>query len=119
MDMKEAHRENRKRVSESVDWRELVKPLFLQMHKFGVKELTVKRNGGDCNLSMLLDEITEAAYGVAPPPVGFTTLAHLDAAAEWEDRDEMLRWAAENGASVAEMKAWHRATHGEDLVIES
>ena len=37
----------------------------------------------------------------------------------WDDSDECLRWADDTGATVAEMRAWRRARHGEDLNAES
>lgn len=41
--------------------------------------------------------------------------SHFYLAINWEDSAECLQWAQEQGASVAEMKAWRRAMHGEDL----
>lgn len=35
----------------------------------------------------------------------------------WEDAVECLEWAQENEASVAEMRAWRRAQHDEDLFV--
>lgn len=39
------------------------------------------------------------------------TLAHLDAAAGWDDAIEMLRWAFVNQASVTEMQEFRRVSH--------
>ncbi len=41
--------------------------------------------------------------------------SHFYVALNWDDAPECLQWAQENEASVAEMKAWRRAMHGEDL----
>lgn len=41
--------------------------------------------------------------------------SHFYAARTWEDAADALRWASDLGATVAEMKAWRRAQHGEDL----
>ena len=41
--------------------------------------------------------------------------SHYFAAVSWEDWETCLKWAAENEATVAEMRAWRRAQHGEDL----
>lgn len=41
--------------------------------------------------------------------------SHFYAALNWDDAPECLGWAEENEATVAEMKAWRRALHGEDL----
>lgn len=40
---------------------------------------------------------------------------HFLAAVAWDDAAECLQWADEMQASVAEMKAWRRSQHGEDL----
>ena len=45
--------------------------------------------------------------------------SHFYVALNWDDAPECLQWAEENEASVAEMKAWRKAQHGEDLSIES
>ena len=47
------------------------------------------------------------------------SFTHHYVAMNWEDANECLEWAEENEASVAEMKAWRRAVHGEDLTTES
>ena len=39
-------------------------------------------------------------------------------ALNWEDATKCLNWADENEATVAEMRAWRRAQHGEDLFAE-
>lgn len=41
--------------------------------------------------------------------------SHFYAATSWDDAAECLAWAEEMGATVAEMRAWRRAHHGEDL----
>jgi hypothetical protein len=41
--------------------------------------------------------------------------SHFYAALGWEDADEVLNWAAESEATIAEMRAWRRAQRGEDL----
>ena len=41
--------------------------------------------------------------------------SHFYAAINWPDASECLQWALDMGATVAEMKAWRRAQHGEDL----
>ncbi len=45
--------------------------------------------------------------------------SHFYVALNWDDAPECLQWAQENSASVAEMKAWRRAMHGEDLTQPS
>ena len=41
--------------------------------------------------------------------------SHFYGALNWDDASECLGWAEEMGATVAEMKAWRRASRGEDL----
>ena len=41
--------------------------------------------------------------------------SHFYVALTWDDAPECLDWAAENASTVAEMKAFRRALHGEDL----
>ena len=41
--------------------------------------------------------------------------SHFYAALNWDDAAECLQWAEDMQATVAEMKAWRRAQHGEDL----
>mgnify|MGYP006969349020 FL=1 len=41
--------------------------------------------------------------------------SHFYAALNWDDSAECLQWAQDMSATVAEMKAWRRAQHGEDL----
>lgn len=41
--------------------------------------------------------------------------SHFYVSLTWDDASECLQWANENEATVAEMKAWRRAQHGEDL----
>lgn len=45
--------------------------------------------------------------------------SHFYVALNWDDAPECFQWAEENEASVAEMKAWRKAQHGEDLTVES
>ena len=40
--------------------------------------------------------------------------SHFYAAVNWDDAPECLRWAEDNGATVAETRAWRRALRGED-----
>lgn len=41
--------------------------------------------------------------------------SHFYLALNWEDAAECLQWSEENEATVAEMRAYRRALHGEDL----
>lgn len=41
--------------------------------------------------------------------------SHFYACVTWDDAAECLAWSREMGATVAEMKAWRRASRGEDL----
>tara|TARA_R110002095_G_scaffold159356_1_gene138161 strand:- start:660 stop:1478 length:819 start_codon:yes stop_codon:yes gene_type:complete len=43
--------------------------------------------------------------------------SHYYIALTWDDAPECLQWAEENQATVAELKAWRRASNGEDLSI--
>ena len=45
--------------------------------------------------------------------------SHFYTALNWDDAPECLVWAEENEAAVAEMRAWRRALHGEDLTEEA
>lgn len=45
--------------------------------------------------------------------------SHFYVALTWDDADECLEWARENQATVAEMKAWRRMNHGQDLTVDS
>ena len=45
--------------------------------------------------------------------------SHFYAATRWDDAAECLQWADENEATVAEMKAYRRALHGEDLTTDA
>jgi hypothetical protein len=45
--------------------------------------------------------------------------SHFYVSLTWNDSSECLTWAAENQASVAEMRAWRRMQHGEDLTVEA
>jgi hypothetical protein len=40
-------------------------------------------------------------------------------ALNWEDAEKCLEWAADNEATVAEMRAWRKAQNGEDLYTET
>jgi len=41
--------------------------------------------------------------------------SHFYTALTWDDASECLRWADDMQATIAEMRAWRRAQHGEDL----
>ena len=45
--------------------------------------------------------------------------SHFYVALTWDDAPECLQWSEENGATVAEMRAWRRATRGDELADES
>lgn len=45
--------------------------------------------------------------------------SHYYVSLTWTDSSECLAWANENAATVAEMKAWRRMQHGEDLTVEA
>jgi len=45
--------------------------------------------------------------------------SHFYVSLTWEDSAECLAWADEQDATVAEMKAWRRMQHGEDLTVET
>lgn len=45
--------------------------------------------------------------------------SHFYVALNWNDAPEVLQWAQENDATVAEMKAWRRTMHGEDAETEA
>ena len=45
--------------------------------------------------------------------------SHFYVSLTWTDSSECLAWAQENKATVAEMKAWRRMQHGEDLTIDA
>lgn len=45
--------------------------------------------------------------------------SHFYVALTWQDSAECLAWAEENQATVAEMKAWRRLQHGEDLTVDA
>ncbi|MCA8986663.1 MAG: hypothetical protein KDA78_03425 [Planctomycetaceae bacterium] len=45
--------------------------------------------------------------------------SHFYVALNWEDSAECFSWAEENKATVAEMRAWRRSVHGEDLTTEA
>jgi len=44
--------------------------------------------------------------------------SHFYVAINWDDASECLQWAVENQATIAEMRAWRRAVHGEDLTTD-
>src|SRR5690606_3437939 len=41
--------------------------------------------------------------------------SHFYVVINWEDAADCLQWANDMEATIAEMKAWRRAQHGEDL----
>jgi hypothetical protein len=41
--------------------------------------------------------------------------SHFYTALTWDDASECLKWADDMQATIAEMRAWRRAQHGEDL----
>lgn len=45
--------------------------------------------------------------------------SHFYAALTWDDAAECLAWAQDNEATVAEMKAWRRMQHGENLLEDA
>lgn len=45
--------------------------------------------------------------------------SHFYVALNWDDAPECLQWGNDNEATVAEMRAWRRAVHGEDLSSDS
>ncbi len=45
--------------------------------------------------------------------------SHFRVAMAWPDADDCLQWSDENGATVAEMKAWRRMLNGDDLTIDN
>ncbi|HBN74412.1 MAG TPA: hypothetical protein DD473_01055 [Planctomycetaceae bacterium] len=45
--------------------------------------------------------------------------SHFYVAINWDDSAECLSWALENEATVAEMRAWRRSVHGEDLTTDA
>lgn len=45
--------------------------------------------------------------------------SHFYVALNWDDSAECLGWAVENDATVAEMRAWRRSVHGEDLTTDA
>jgi hypothetical protein len=53
------------------------------------------------------------------PTYALLKWSHFYVALTWSDSAECLAWAEENEASVAEMKAWRRMQHGEDLTVEA
>jgi hypothetical protein len=44
--------------------------------------------------------------------------SHFYVVINWDDAAECLQWANDMQATIAEMKAWRRAQHGEDLTEE-
>jgi hypothetical protein len=89
-------------------------------------QITVGLQWGESSLeatwiSVISSQLLAArCYVVGPglaPPTGYTTAEHIAESDGWDDQLEALRWAAENGATVAEMRAWRRMRHGEDLVV--
>lgn len=49
----------------------------------------------------------------------FLKWSHYATALNWPDAETCLSWADENRATVAELKAWRRMQHGEDLTVDS
>lgn len=45
--------------------------------------------------------------------------SHFYVSINWDDAVDCLHWAAENEATVAEMKAWRRAVRGEDMTEDA
>ncbi len=45
--------------------------------------------------------------------------SHFYVSLNWEDSAECLTWAVESQATVAQMRAWRRSVHGEDLTEQS
>jgi len=45
--------------------------------------------------------------------------SHYYAALNWDDAADCLHWAEETRSTVAEMRAWRRARHGEDLTVDA
>lgn len=45
--------------------------------------------------------------------------SHFYVSLTWDDSSECLAWAQENTATVAEMRAWRRMQHGEDLTVDA
>lgn len=45
--------------------------------------------------------------------------SHFYVSLTWDDSAECLAWSEENDATVAEMKAWRRMQHGEDLTVDA
>ncbi len=45
--------------------------------------------------------------------------SHFYIALNWDDASECLSWANDNEATIAEMKAWRRLQHGEDMTQRS
>ena len=48
----------------------------------------------------------------------FISFSHFNSALNWDDAAECLAWANDIQATVAEMKAWRRSQHGENLTEE-
>lgn len=44
--------------------------------------------------------------------------SHFYVALNWDDASECLQWAVDNEATIAEMRAWRRSIHGEDLTVD-
>lgn len=58
-------------------------------------------------------------YGKVRENYSSVRWSHFYLALNWEDADECLQWSEENEATVAEMRAYRRALHGEDLSLEA
>ena len=44
--------------------------------------------------------------------------SHFYVALNWDDAAECLQWSQDQQATIAEMRAWRRAIHGEDLTVD-
>jgi hypothetical protein len=82
--------------------------------------VTNKRSLEATWISVISSQLLAArCYVVGPglaPPTGYTTAEHITASDGWDDQLDALRWAADNGATIPEMRAWRRVQHGDDLV---
>lgn len=54
-------------------------------------------------------------FGDVRAEYGKLRWSHFYVALTWDDAPECFAWAAEHKATVAEMRAWRRLQHGEDL----
>ncbi len=67
-----------------------------------------------CVIQGLLQESGHDVVGPpgTHPPIGWLSIEHLDEAICWDDPVRFLLWAAKQGASVAEMRAYRQAELG-------